>query len=123
MILSRRSLLKGFAATAGALLLPPTVQDNAEAVGSGNGAFDDVVDTYPRFWALGAMPGSEPEWHEITHGARWRYASFAEWVERYERYEKRDYAMLDWLPRPMGPYGYVTIVTGQSYNPYISGRA
>lgn len=77
MNLSRRSFLKGLAATAGALVLPPTLTDNAEAA--------------RRFWALDRTMVGPPKWqmfgpYDASHlVTATEYRSvFAQWVEAYE---------------------------------------
>jgi hypothetical protein len=103
MNLSRRSFLKAVAATGAALLLPPSLTDNAEAA--------------KRFWALDStMLGPEPDWGMF--GPHNSGASFGQWVEAYER---RDTPFADWM---LGERDYapVTIEVGQSYNPYISTK-
>jgi hypothetical protein len=66
MNLSRRTVLKGLAASAAALLLPPSLIDNAEAA--------------KRFWALDStMLGPEPDWGMF--GPYNSAASFGQWVD------------------------------------------
>ena len=78
-MVSRRTVLKGFAAATSALVLPPTLTDNAEAA--------------RRFWALDStMVTPEPEWGMF--GPYNTAASFSEWVEAYE---SRDHPLIDTL--------------------------
>ena len=101
MALSRRTFLKGLAATvAGAIVLPPTLEDNAEAA--------------KRFWALDSTmvgPRHDADSHVVT--ATEYHSIFAQWVEAYE---PRDTPIIDWaLSDPS--YDAVTIEVGQSYIP------
>ena len=78
-MVSRRTFLKGLAAASAALVLPPTLTDNAEAA--------------RRFWALDStMVSPEPEWGMFSPYNT--AASFAEWVEAYET---RDHPLIDTL--------------------------
>jgi hypothetical protein len=75
LTLSRRTILKGLAASAAALVLPPSLTDNAEAA--------------KRFWALDStMLGPEPDWGMF--GPYNSGASFGQWAEAYDTIDVSD---------------------------------
>ncbi len=70
---TRRTFLRGLMAGAAALVLPPSLKENAEAT--------------RRFWSLDSTM-LKPEMSVVTFDIRQSYdyrSAFADWVESYER--------------------------------------